>query len=247
MDASNPPPAPSPWLLDESATFLNHGSFGACPLPVLAAQDAVRREWERSPLQFFVRSLEERLDEVRAVLSRHVGANPDELVFVPNATTGVNAIVRSMPVAAGDEWIVTDHAYGACVNALRHVAEERGARVVVAPVPFPLDDPQTVVDAVLRAVGPKSRLALIDHVTSSTGLVWPVEALARELAARGVEVLVDGAHGPGMVPLDLHALGVPYYAANAHKWLCAPKQAGFLYVRADKQASVHAPIVSHGR
>ncbi len=235
-----------PWGLDPELVFLNHGSFGACPAPVRAAQDEFRRRLERSPVQFMVNELPVLLEETRADLAPFVGADPRDLVFVPNATTAVNSVVRSMELAAGDELIVTDHGYNACNNALAYAAERAGAQVVVARVPFPLRSADEVVDAILACVTPRTRLALLDHVTSPTGLVLPIERLVGELRERGVETLVDGAHAVGMLALDLDALGAGYYTSNAHKWLCAPKGAAFLHVRRDLQPTVRPAVISHG-
>jgi len=234
------------WRLDPSIIYLNHGSFGACPSEVLDAQSALRDEMERAPMDFLVRELPDRLDRARASLANFIGAADRSLVFVRNATEGIGAVLRSLPLAAGDELLTTNHAYHACANALRFVAERAGAHVRVADVPFPLQDPGEVVDAVLQCVGPRTRLCLIDHVTSQTGLVFPIQALVDGLRARGVRSLVDGAHAPGMVPLTLDALAPDYYAANLHKWVCAPKGAGFLYV-ADKHINEVRPLaISHG-
>jgi isopenicillin-N epimerase len=245
-----PTRAPSPyadlWTLDPDVAFLNHGSFGACPRAVLAAQDRWRARLERQPVQFMSRDLEGLLDEARVALARFVGAIPEDLVFVPNATSGVNAVLRSLEFAPGDELLTTDHAYGACRNALHFVAERSGATVVTAQVPFPLDGPEAVLEAVLAKVTPRTRLALLDHVTSPTGLVFPLAELVDALAVRGVESLVDGAHAVGMLPLDVSAIGAAYYTGNCHKWLCAPKTAGFLHVRRDLQPMIHPLAISHG-
>jgi isopenicillin-N epimerase len=234
------------WTLDPDVAFLNHGSFGACPRAVLAEQDRWRARLERQPVQFMSRDLEGLLDEARVALARFVNAVPEDVVFVPNATSGVNAVLRSLVFAPGDELLMTDHTYGACKNALSFVAERSGATVVTAPVPFPLDAPEQVIAAVLAKVTPRTRLALLDHVTSPTGLVFPLAELVDALAVRGVETLVDGAHAVGMLPLDLSAIGAAYYTGNCHKWLCAPKTAGFLHVRRDLQPMIHPLAISHG-
>lgn len=234
------------WLLDSGITFLNHGSFGACPISVLQTQQQLRHQLERQPLQFFNHTFEPLLDAARQALATFVGAEPEGLVFVPNATTGVNAVLRSLPWQAGDQVLITNHEYNACRNALNYVAERAGVQVKVAAIPFPLESAAQVIEAVLTKVTPQTRLVMLDHVTSQTGLIFPIAALVQKLAALGVETLVDGAHAPGMLPLHLATLGATYYTGNCHKWLCAPKGAAFLYVRADRRDLIHPLTISHG-
>jgi len=232
--------------LDPDVIFLNHGSFGACPRQILEIQSEWRQKLERQPLQFLVRELEEHLDSARATLAQFVGSNPDDLAFVTNATTGLNTVLRSLDFKPGDELLVTDQEYNASRNALDFVAERSGARVVVANIPFPFRNADELIAPVLEKVTPRTRLALLDHVTSQTAIILPIAQLVAELKKRGVDTLVDGAHAPGMVPLDLNRLGAAYFTGNGHKWLCGPKSGAFLHVQRDKQKLIRPLTISHG-
>jgi isopenicillin-N epimerase len=234
------------WQLDPDVVFLNHGSFGACPREVLATQAELRARMERQPVQFLVRDLEGELDAARQKLAEFLGADAEGLAFVTNATVGVNTVLANLRLHPGDELLVTDHGYAACRNAVNRLAQRTGARVVVAQVPFPLQSPDEVLNALDRALTSNTRFCLIDHVTSPTALVFPVERIVPWLQARGVAVLVDGAHAPGMLPLDLAALNADYYTGNCHKWLCSPKGAAFLHVRADLREGFAPLMASHG-
>jgi isopenicillin-N epimerase len=212
-------PHAAAWPLDPGIVMINHGSFGACPRAVLEAQARYRDRMEANPIGFFMREMEPLLGESRAVLAALVGADAEDLAFVRNVTEGVNGVLRSLRLEPGDEILVTDHAYNACRNVADFVAERTGAKVVVAAVPFPIRSPGDVLDRVITRVSDRTRLALLDHIASPTALVFPIEELVRELDRRGVDTLVDGAHAPGMVPLDLNGLGAAYYTGNCHKWL----------------------------
>src|SRR5688500_3086466 len=189
------------WLLDSAVTFLNHGSFGATPRAVLEVQSELRAQMEREPVRFFVRELEPLLDDARRTLASFLGADAEGLAFVPNATAGVNAVLRSLDLDKFDELLVTNQEYNACRNALADVAGTAGAKVVVVDIPFPIDSPDVVINRVLEKVTDRTRLLLIDHITSQTALIMPIERIVKELAARGVDTLVDGAHAAGFVPL----------------------------------------------
>jgi isopenicillin-N epimerase len=235
----------SPWLLEPGISFLNHGSFGACPTPVLEAQRAWRDRMEQEPVRFLDRELEHHLDDVRLEMARFLHGDPEGIAFVTNTTAGISTILGSLRFEPGDELIAGNHEYGSSLAALRAAAERDGARLIIVPVPFPIHDPAEAVEAYLEAVTPRTRLALVSHVTSPTALVMPVEALVRELDRRGVDTLVDGAHAPGMIEVDLGTLGAAYWTGNGHKWLCGAKGAAVLHVRADVRPRIRPLVVSH--
>jgi isopenicillin-N epimerase len=243
---NEPAADPALWMLDPAVVFLNHGSFGSCPRAVLEFQRGLRDRMERRPVQFLGRDLEKLLDDARGALAQFLGAKEENLVFVPSATAGVNTVLRSLRFEPGDELLVTNQEYNACRNALEFVANRTGCKATVAGIPFPLQSGDQIVGAIMAAVTPRTRLALIDHVTSQTGMVLPIARIVDELNARGIDTLIDGAHAPGMVPVNLQALGATYYTSNCHKWLCTPKTAGFLHVRPERQRLVRPLSISHG-
>lgn len=234
------------WQLDPSIAYLNHGSFGACPSVVLEAQSAFRAQLEAEPVRFFTREVQAMLDTSRESLADVLSADARDLVFVTNATTGVNSVLRSIKWNAGDELLLTDHAYNACGNVVDYLANRCGVVPVIVSLPFPVDAASAVTERIMSHVTNRTRLAMVDHVTSSTGLVLPIEVIVSQLAELGVDTLVDGAHAPGMVPLDLKDLNAAYYAGNCHKWLCAPKGAAFLHVRRDRRSDIAPAVISHG-
>jgi isopenicillin-N epimerase len=234
------------FLLEDGVAFLNHGSFGACPRAVLDAAEGWRRRMEAEPVRFMARELPRRLREAAARLAQFVGAQGDDLVFVDNATSGANAVIRSLSFAPGDEILTTSHVYNAVRTTLAYAAARAGARVVEQPVPFPVTGDDEIVVAVEAGMTPRTRLLVLDHITSPTALVMPVARLVERAHARGIAVLIDGAHAPGMLDLDLEKIGADYYVGNCHKWLFAPKGCGFLWARREAQAALHPTVISHG-
>lgn len=235
------------WQLDPSLTFLNHGCFGAVPRVVSETRRQLEMELERDPVEYLApeRNLEPKLDEVRARVAELVCAGEQNLVFVRNATDGVNAVLRSMPLVSGDEIVITNHGYNACNNVARFVADRSGAVVRVAEIPFPIESPQQVIDSVDAVMSQRTRLVLIDHVTSPTALVFPIQELIALAHDRGARIMIDGAHAAGMLPLEIEKLAPDYYTANHHKWLCAPKVSGFLYVDPKFHDEVQPSAISH--
>jgi isopenicillin-N epimerase len=247
-------PAPSEfarhWAIDPGICFLNHGSFGGTPRAVMAAQDALRARMEAETIRFFVQDFSGLVDRARRSLAAFLHCQWDDLAPVPNATVAVATVLDSLIdeglIAPGDELLTNDHEYPACQNNLRRAARRSGAKVVIAELPFPCPSAEAMIDGVLAKVTSRTRLALLSHVTSPTGLVMPVERLVPELERRGVMTLVDGAHAPGMVAgLDLDAMGASFYTANCHKWICSPKGSAFLHVRKDLQPRVRPLALSN--
>ena len=234
------------WHLDPEIAFLNHGSFGACPKVVLATQSAFRQQMETTPVRFLDprhRPLQAPLDRMASFLE----CDAEGLAFVDNATTAVNAVVRSHRFEPGDAIVTLSHAYGAVANTLRWVCRERQLRLIEVPVPFPIADAELVLSALRPALAQSGvKLAVLDHITSATGLVMPIEEMVGLCGEAGVPVLVDGAHVPGHMPLSLDRIGADWYVGNLHKWLFAPKGSAVLYTRADHRATTHPTVISWG-
>ncbi|HLP84204.1 MAG TPA: aminotransferase class V-fold PLP-dependent enzyme [Phycisphaerales bacterium] len=223
------------WRLKDGLTFLNHGSFGATPVLVQEAQQAWRDRLEADPVKFFVEDHEGAMDATRRALGEFLSCEWDAFAPLPNASIAVATVFANHELRTGDEVLITSHEYPACQNSARRAAAARGASVVVAKLPFPVTSEQQVIDAIMASVTSKTKLAMLSHVTSPTGLVLPVEKLVPMLHARGVATLIDGAHAPGMVPVNLGTLRPTYYTANCHKWICSPKGSAFLYVDAARR------------
>jgi isopenicillin-N epimerase len=238
--------ADSPWDLDPSILYLTHGTYGACPRPVLEAQRAMLQELEANPIQFLTRDLEERWDAARRSIADFLNADPEGLVGVPNATTGVATVLASLRVRPGDELLTDDHEYNATLNALQTTAERARAQVVRVSIPLPIRHPEEVVEAFLAGVTPRTRLALVSHVTSPSGLVLPIADIVRELDRLGVDTLVDAAHAPGMLEVQLDTLAADYWVGNFHKWCCSPRGAAALYAAPEHRESLVPLVTSVG-
>jgi isopenicillin-N epimerase len=234
------------FLLQPDMVFLNHGSFGACPRPVFEVYQRWQRDLEAQPVEFLARRAPALLAEARGHLAAYLGADPADVVFMPNATTAVNLVARSLPLGPGDEVLATDLEYGAVDRTWRFLCARAGATYVRQPIALPVTTPEAIVDALWEGVTPRTRLICVSHITSMTALTLPVAAICARARQAGILTLIDGAHAPGQVALDLPVLGADLYVGNCHKWLCAPKGAAFLYARREQQAWVDPLVVSWG-
>ena len=237
---------PELWSLDPDVLHLNHGSFGACPSQILEQQTLLRQQMESNTLRFFEQELPELLGTARKALGLFLGAPAQDLVFVDNATTGISTILSNLDLIPGDRILVTDHGYNACSNAARYFTKRASAEIDLINLSFPGSDTNEFIERILGACTSRTRLLLIDHITSPTALIMPLEEIVPAVQQRGIQVLVDGAHAPGMLPLRLTDLGADYYTGNCHKWMCAPKGTAFLYVKPEHQLNLHPLTISHG-
>jgi isopenicillin-N epimerase len=236
------------FLLDPKVTFLNHGSFGACPRPVFERYQAWQLKLERQPVAFLdpMRGLSGWMRDARAAMAGQLGVDADSIVGLTNATEALNIVAQSLDLHPGDEILTTDHEYAALDKTWTYVARRTGAKLVPVAIPMPLTHAQAFTDAILAGITPRTRVLFLSHITSATALVFPIEAVVAQAHARGIITVIDGAHTPGHIPLDLAALGADYYAGNCHKWLMAPKGSAFLYVRPELQAGINPLVISHG-
>ena len=235
------------FLLDPEVSFFNHGSFGACPRPVFEAYQRWQRELEWQPVDFMFNRSRAILGQTRSRLARWLNTSGANLVFTTNATTGMNTVARSLSLAPGDEILTSDHEYGAIDNTWRYACEQTGARMVVHPLRRPLGTPREFVDEFCAAIGPRTKLISLSHITSPSALIFPIAEICRRARAAGVLTVIDGAHAPGHIPLDMEAIGADFYAGNCHKWLSAPKGSGFLYVRPQHHDLIDPLVISHGQ
>lgn len=236
----------SHFNLDSEVTFLNHGSFGACPKPVFEKWQQWQAEMERQPMEFIGRRQEGLLDDARAVLGEYVGCDADDLTFVTNTTAAINIIARSMDLQPGDEILTTDLEYGALDYTWEYLTGKAGANYVKQPITLPVTSREAVVDQLWQGVTPRTKAIFVSHITSATALTLPVEEICARAQKEGILTIIDGAHVPGQIPLDISALGADIYAGNCHKWLCAPKGSAFLYVSKQHQPWVESGIISWG-
>lgn len=234
------------FLLRPDIVFLNHGSFGACPRPVFEDYQRWQRELETQPVEFLGRRFDDLMRAAREPLAAYVNCDADDLVYVPNATTGLNVVARSLKLNPGDEIVTTDHEYGALDRTWTFLSEKSGAVYKRVPIPVPVTTADDFIERVWSAVTPRTRVLFLSHITSPTALLFPLQALVRRARAAGIVSMIDGAHSVGQIPLDLCALDADVYASNAHKWLCAPKGSAFLYVRRALQDQIEPLVVSWG-
>lgn len=233
------------WNHDKNIVFLNHGSFGSCPAEIMKKQTHIKLHTERDPIHALVSEFEPLYLENKNALASFVRCNPNDLVLMRNTTAGMNTIMNSFVFNEGDEFVTHSHAYGACVNVLKYYAEKYKCKLTIAEIPFPLSNEEEITSAILKEITPRTKLVLLDHVTSATGIIFPVEKLTKELEAKGIEVIIDGAHAPGMIDLSIEALGASYYIGNGHKWICSPRGSALMYVRKDKQSKIRPLQISH--
>ncbi len=236
----------SQFLLDPKIIFLNHGSFGATPRPVFDAYRDWQRKLEMQPVLFLGRELQGYLEQARIDLGYYLNANPDNLVYIPNATVGVNIIARSLTLKHGDEILITNHEYGACERTWRYICQKSGASLIKQAISLPVENEDDMIDQIWSGVTQRTKLIFVSHISSPTALTFPVDNICARARRSGITTLIDGAHAPGQIPVDLQAIGADFYTGNCHKWMMAPKGSAFLYVHPDRQSFIEPLVVSWG-
>ncbi len=234
------------FLLDPNIIFLNHGSFGATPKEVFETYQDWQRKLENQPVKFLGREISGHLKEARDALGQYLNVAGDDLAYVPNATFGVNIAARSLKLKAGDEVLSTNHEYGACENVWEYLSQRQGFTYKKQTIPLLTTSRQDIVDQIWQGVTPQTKVLYLSHITSPTALIFPVEELCKRAKAAGIITVIDGAHAPGQIPLDLTAMEVDFYTGNCHKWLCSAKGAGFLYVRKELQQHIEPVLIGWG-
>jgi isopenicillin-N epimerase len=234
------------FLIEDGVVFINHGSFGACPRPVFEKYQYWQLEFERQPVNFFARRLLNLLNDSRAALAQYLNAPAEHLVYVPNATTGVNMVIRNLPLKEGDEILSTDHEYGACEMTWNYYCKKTGAKYIKQTLPLPATSPDALIDALFAGVTERTKVIFVSHITAPTALIMPLVEICRRARELGIMTVVDGAHAPGQIPVDLTQIGADFYSGNCHKWLCAPKGAAFLYARPEHHAIMEPLVISWG-
>ena len=234
------------FLLDPEIIYLNHGSFGATPRPVFEAYQELQRELEHQPVAFLGRQFQARMASARASLAKYLGTAPSNVVYVTNATTGLNIIARSLTLGPGDEVITSDHEYGAIDRTWQFLASQLGFKYLRNPIPVPIHSSDELQGVISRGLTKNTRVLSLSHITSPTSIIFPIKRICAEAKRRGILTVIDGAHAPGQIPLNLDEIGVDFYVGNLHKWLCAPKGSGFLYAHPDRQARLSPLVVSWG-
>lgn len=234
------------FVLDSEVVFLNHGSFGACPRTVIEEYQKWQMRLERQPVRFLQRELPGLLADARKRLAEYLGATATEIAFVPNPTFAANTIARCLPLSSGDEVLITDHEYGACRFAFQFAAEKKGFRVVEQAIPLPVESNEAIVDTFWKGVTKNTKLIFISHITSATALALPVKEICQRAQEAGILTMIDGAHAPGQIDINLHEIDADFYTATCHKWMCAPKGSGLFYVREDRQAMIEPLVVGWG-
>lgn len=234
------------FLLDPSVHFLNHGSFGATPRSVFADYQYWQRRLELQPVLFLGRESDSLLENARAALGQYIHADAEDIVYIPNATHGVNIVAHSFPLQPGDEILTSDHEYGACDYTWEYLCEHSGAKYIRQPIPLPVESNEEIIEAIWRGVTPRTKIVYLSQITSPTALRLPVEKICQRAREAGILAVIDAAHSPGQIPLDLETLNADIVFGNCHKWMMAPKGAGFLYVRRALQARIEPFVVSWG-